>query len=144
MQISVRVDRDLRTVAMKSGGRRRDVLRLLKAALDKSRIDTRSQLDEAAGLAVLNSQIKQRLEAARIFAENGATADAVRETLEAALLQEFQPPQLDASAIAVEVDRAIATTGVSEPKQMGKVMGLLKGTTGGPGGHEIGRRASAD
>ena len=126
MSLSRRIAEDLRT-ALKSGDRLRlAVLRMLKAAVDKERIDSGRELDEAGVLAVLRRQCKQRREAAKMLAAGGAPADAERELAEAAMIEEYLPQMLGEDAIAERVDAAIAQTGASAGTDMGKVMALLK------------------
>ena len=126
MSLSRRIAEDMRA-ALKAGDKPRlAVLRMLKAAVDKERIDSGSELDEAGVQAVLRRQHKQRREAAKMLADGGAPADAERELSEAAMIEEYLPAMLGEDAIAERVEAAIASTGAAAPADMGKVMGLLK------------------
>ena len=114
-------------MALKSGDRQRlSVLRMLKAAVDKERIDSGSELDDGKVQAVLRRGRKQRQEAAKMLADGGAPADAERELAEVTIIDEYLPQMIDAQAIAAKVDAAIKETGAAAASDMGKVMGLLK------------------
>ena len=110
---------------------RKIVLKSLKAALDKERIDNGKPLDDASMLAVLRQQHKQRIEAAQIYSKHGNTTKADVENTEAKLIATYLPKQLDAEEIAKHVDVVIEQTQAQTPADTGKVMGgLAKVLTG--------------
>ncbi|MCY4324896.1 MAG: GatB/YqeY domain-containing protein [Betaproteobacteria bacterium] len=133
MSVAQRIADDLRS-SLKAGDKPRlAVLRMLKAAIDKERIDsaTGEELAEPAVIAVLRRQHKQRLEAAKMLADGGAAADAERERSEAVLIEQYLPQMLGAEAIAERVEAAIDKTSAATPADLGKVMGMLKGELAG-------------
>jgi uncharacterized protein YqeY len=76
-------------------------------------------------VAVLRRERKRRLEAANAFREGGGDERAAAEEAEAELIDDYLPAELSDEELADLVDGAITETGASEPKDMGKVMGLV-------------------
>jgi uncharacterized protein YqeY len=107
-------------------------LRLINAAIkDKqiaSRIDGQEQpLSEADILAILGKMVKQRLESARAYEEAGRLDLSERERAEIVIVEEFLPKQLTDEEVEVAIATAIADTGAVSIRDMGRVMGILKG-----------------
>ncbi len=97
-------------------------LRMLKAALMNREIEKGRALDEADSLQVVRQLVKQRRDAAEQFHAGGREDLVTRESAEAVFLERFLPPAADENAIAEAIAAAIAETGASGPKDMGKVM----------------------
>ena len=113
--------------AMKAGDKPRlAVLRSVSAAFKQREIDERTELDEPAVTAILDKLVKQRRESISQY-ENAGRDDLVAvEANELAVLQDYLPEQLDEAGIDAAVDEAVASTGASSVRDMGKVMGTLK------------------
>jgi uncharacterized protein YqeY len=75
--------------------------------------------------------IKQRREAAELYAQGKRPELAAKEEAEIAVIEGFLPQQLDEAAMAGAVAAAVAETGASGVKDMGKVMAALKAKHGG-------------
>ena len=98
-------------------------LRLLKTALVNRGIERgKEQLDEAEERQVLQQMVKQRRDAIDQFRAGGREDLAAKDEAEITLLNTYLPPAADASAIEAAVDAAIAETGATGVKDMGKVM----------------------
>lgn len=97
-------------------------LRMLKAALMNREVEKKRSLDEAEGLQVVSALVKQRRDAADQFRAGGRPELADREQAEITFLQRYLPPAADAATIAAAIEAAVAETGASSPKDMGKVM----------------------
>ena len=82
-------------------------------------------------LELLAKMIKQREESEKIYAEAGRAELAEQESSEVAIIREFLPRQLSDADMAEAIDKAIAETGASGMRDMGKVMGALKGRYAG-------------
>ena len=96
------------------------------AAIKQREVDERIQLDDTQVLAVLEKMIKQRRESITQF-EAGGRADLVaKETAELAVLQAYLPAQLRRAEVDALIAEAIAATGATTMKDMGKVMALVK------------------
>jgi uncharacterized protein len=112
--------------ALKAGDkRRREALNVLIAALKKERIDSGKQPSEADEFVVLKRERKRRAEATEIYLQAGRTELAENEKYEDGLLDEYLPEEVSADELSKLVDEAIAATGASSPKEMGKAMGYL-------------------
>src|SRR3954466_478673 len=115
-----RVQSDTRE-AMKAGERERvGALRMISNALQQE-----AKEGKADEVAVLRRERKRRLEAAAAFREGGGDERAAAEEAEAELIGNYLPAELSDEELAEIVDAAVAEAGVSDPKEMGKVMGLV-------------------
>ncbi|MDQ8038489.1 MAG: GatB/YqeY domain-containing protein [Pedobacter sp.] len=119
------------TDAMKDAMRAQDkerlgAIRLATAAIKQIEVDERVELDDARVLAVLEKMIKQRRESVTAFESGGRPELAAKETAEIAVLQAFLPAQLSDAEIDVLITAAIAEVGAKEPRDMGKVMNVLR------------------
>lgn len=104
---------------------RRDVLRM--AANAAYTVEKRNQkpLTEDEFLAVLTREVKTRRESVDAYTKAGRTDLAAKEQAEIAILEEYLPAALTEAEIGTLLDEAIAATGASNPRDMGKVMGWL-------------------
>ena len=122
MKLSDRVNGDI-TAAMKAKNQSRlSALRMLKAAIMNKGIEKGHDLDDAEVLQVVASLVKQRRDSIEQFAKAGRTDLVDKETGEIAVLEEYQPPAATAEEIDAAVVAAIAETGATTAKDMGKVM----------------------
>jgi uncharacterized protein YqeY len=107
--------------AMKAGEKERvHALRLVVSELQKAAKENGG--DE---LEVLQRERKRRMEAAEAYREGGRTDLAEAEELEAQLIAGYMPEQLSDSELDAIVGDAVAESGASSPKEMGKVMALV-------------------
>ena len=117
---------------MRSGeALRRDVLRMVQNAaytIEKREKRTLSDDDYAA---VIAKEVKTRRESVEAFRGGGREDLASKEEAEIAILAEFLPQQLTVDEIRALVDEAVAATGASSARDMGKVMGWLSPKTRG-------------
>ncbi|KOR32778.1 glutamyl-tRNA amidotransferase [Achromatium sp. WMS3] len=113
--------------AMKTGDKTRlGTIRLILAAIKQREVDERIELDDQQVLAILDKMVKQRRDAIAQF-EIAKRDDLVKkETFEIEVCQKYLPEALSTDAIASLIEQAIAATGASSPKDMGKIMGWLK------------------
>ncbi len=131
MSLRDRITEDMKT-AMRAGDKERlGHIRMLQAAIKQREVDERIQLDDAQVVATVEKMVKQRREAIVQF-EAGGRADLVaKENAEIVTLQTYLPAQLTESEIDALIAEAIAQTGAASVKDMGKVMGLVKGKAAG-------------
>jgi len=133
------------TAAMRSGDAlRRDVLRMAQNAVYLvEKRDQRTLGDEEIG-AILAREVKTRRESVDAFRKGGREDLVAKEEAEIAILTEYLPVQLDDAAISALVDEAIAATGASNARDMGKVMGWLSPRTKGRAdGRRVSERVAA-
>jgi len=102
------------------------VLRLVMAAIKQREVDERINLDDAQVIAVLDKMLKQRKESLDQFAKAGRDDLAKQESFEMEVIRKYLPEPVTEMEIAALVDAAVAETGATSRKDMGKVMGLLK------------------
>lgn len=106
-------------------------LRLVLAALKDKDIDARTKgnmdgISEAEILSMLQSMIKQRQESAKTYRDNARPELAAREEAEIAVIQRFLPAQLSEEEAKARIEAVIAELGVTEMRDMGKVMAEVK------------------
>jgi uncharacterized protein YqeY len=125
------ITEDMKT-AMKAGDKDRlKVVRLMLAAIKQIEVDTRTELDDAAVLAVITKMVKQRHDSIEAF-EKGNREDLVAiERAEILVLEDYLPEQLAAADLAALVDEVIQSTGATSIRDMGKVMGQIKAKAAG-------------
>jgi uncharacterized protein YqeY len=118
--------------AMRSGEKERlGVIRMITAAIKQREVDERISLDDAQVLSVLEKMIKQRKESL-VQVQAGNRPDLVdKESSEIVLLQGYMPSQLSDSELDALIADAITSTGAASIKDMGKVMGIIKGKAQG-------------
>jgi hypothetical protein len=105
---------------------RLSAVRLLLAALKQKEVDERVELSDADVLGIIEKMVKQRRESIVQY-EKAARADlAEQEKFEIGVLQAYLPQQMPEAEVAQAVAAAIAESGASGVKDMGKVMALLK------------------
>ena len=111
------------TAAMKAkDAARLSALRMLKAAIMNKGVEKGHDLDDADVLQVVSSLVKQRRDSIEQFEKAGRTDLVEKETGEIKVLELYLPPAASAADIEAAVAAAIAETGASSPKDMGKVM----------------------
>jgi hypothetical protein len=103
-----------------------DRLRLLSAAIQRREVDERIQLDDAQVLAAIDKLVKQGRESIEQYEKGGRPELAGKERADIAVWQKYLPQQLSEAEIDSLIAAAIAATGATGAKDMGKVMGELK------------------
>jgi uncharacterized protein len=126
MSLKGRITDDMKA-AMRSGEKERlGVIRMITAAIKQREVDERIVLDDAQVLSVLEKMIKQRKESITQF-QAGNRQDLVdKEAAEIALVQTYMPSPMTDAEIDALIGEAIAATGASSIKDMGKVMAIMK------------------
>src|SRR5215212_6608064 len=122
MAIAEDVNRAI-TDAMKAKDQTRLLpLRMLKAALMNREVEKGRALDENESRQVVSRLVKQRRDSIDQFLKGGRKDLADKETAEITVLESYLPPAVDDAALERAVDAAIASTGATSAKDMGKVM----------------------
>ncbi len=126
MDLKDRITEDMKAALRAHQAERLSAIRMLLAAVKQREVDSRTDADDAAVLAIVEKLIKQRKDAIAQF-EAGGRADLVaKETAEIGVLSAYLPQQMTEAEVGAAVDAAIAELGAVGPAAMGKVMGLLK------------------
>ena len=126
MSLKQRITDDMKT-AMKGGDKDRlGVIRLILAAIKQREVDERIVLDDAQVLAVIEKMIKQRRDSIAQFRAAAREDLATKEEYEVGVIQAYMPAQLSDAEVDAIIAKAIADSGASGAKDMGKVIGLVR------------------
>jgi uncharacterized protein YqeY len=111
-------------------------IRLMTAAMKDRDIAARGNgndegISEAEILSMLQSMIKQRQESSKMYRENDRRELADREEAEIKVIERFLPAQMSEEEMGAAIEAIIADIGAESIKDMGKVMGELKGKYAG-------------
>jgi len=118
------------TAAIAEAMRRQDSarlvpLRMLKAAFMNKSVEKGHELDDAEARQVVTSLVKQRRDSIEQFTRGGRQDLADKEALEIKVLETYLPPAVDPAAVDNAVADAIAETGATAAKDMGRVMKVV-------------------
>jgi len=120
--LAERISEDL-TAAMKAkDAARTGTLRMAKAALTNREIEQRVPLDDAESMKVLQGLVKQREDSVFHFRQASRPELVRKEEAEIEVLKEYLPPEASEADIDAAAQAAIAQTGASSPKDMGKAI----------------------
>jgi uncharacterized protein YqeY len=117
-----RLEGEVKQAMLARDGERRDALRLILTSLRSAEKDLMRPLTEDEELQVLQRERKRRNEAAEAFRAGGRDEKAAQEEAELAILEEFMPSPLSEEELEQIVDDAIAETGATSIRDMGRVM----------------------
>ena len=122
MRIAEVVEKDL-VVALKAQETLKlSVLRMMKAALMNKKVELGKAVDDPEALAVLRTLAKQRRESVEAFRKGGRDDLADKEEAEIKIVEAYLPVAASDDEIAAAVAAAIAETGASSAKDLGKAM----------------------
>lgn len=118
---------DAMKTAMKSKDKDRlGVIRMALAAFKQVEVDERIEVDETRSVVILDKMLKQRKDSLQQYQQAGRDDLAKQEAFEIEVIQEFLPAALSDEELDSLIKKALAETGASEMKDMGKVMAILK------------------
>jgi len=126
-----RISEDMKA-AMKAGDKDRlKVARLLLADIKRVEIDGRQELDEAGTLSVIERALKQRRDSIEQFAKGGRQDLVDAERAELAVIEAYMPARLSDQELETLISKAIADTGATGIRDMGRVMAAIKAGAAG-------------
>lgn len=121
--------------AMKARNERAvSTLRMVNATLKNADIEARASgrtVGDAEALAILQKMIKQRQESVELYKKGGRDDLVAQEEAEIAIISGYLPKQMSEDEMTAAIGAAVAETGASGMKDMGKVIGLLRGKFAG-------------
>ena len=126
MSLKERINDEMKAAMRARDSARLSAIRLLLAAVKQKEVDERIELDDAAVSSIVEKLIKQRKDSISQFQAAGRDDLVAAEQAELAVLQASLPEQLSAAEVEAAVIAAIAESGATSAKDMGKVMGLVK------------------
>ena len=104
---------------------RRDVIRMGLNAIKQVEVDERRTLSAEEAVAVLQKEVKKRRESIDEARKAGRQDIVQTETEQLAVLEVFLPKQMERSEVEALARQAVAETGATSAKDMGKVMAVL-------------------
>ncbi|MEW5966909.1 MAG: GatB/YqeY domain-containing protein [Pseudomonadota bacterium] len=131
MSLKDRITDDMKAAMRAKDSARLGTIRLLLAAIKQKEVDERIELDDTAVSSIVEKLIKQRKDSISQFQAAARDDLVAAEQAELGVLQAYLPEQLSAAEVEAAVVAAIAEAGAASPKDMGKVMGLLKSRLAG-------------
>ena len=130
-ELKERIFEDMKTGMRAKEKDRLMTIRSILAVIKQQEVDTREELGDTEVLAILDKLSKQRRESISQYSAAGRDDLVAQEELELGFIQEYLPEPLSEEEIHAYITEAIATTGASSMKDMGKVMAHLKPLTQG-------------
>jgi uncharacterized protein len=134
VNLSERVDSDLKTAMREKNAIKLGVLRMLKAAIMNAAIEksgSQSQLSDADATQVIRKQVKQRQDSIESFEKGGRAELVAKEKEELSILQSYLPQAMSADELSKIVRETIAEVGATSKAQMGAVMKALQAKVAG-------------
>jgi len=122
MTIVEQVEKDLPVALKAQEALKLSVLRMMKAALKNKQVELGRPPDDAQAVAVLRLLVKQRHESVELFRQGGRQDLADKEAAEIKIIESYMPAAATDEEIEAAVAVAIAETGATAPKDLGKVM----------------------
>lgn len=124
--LKLQINEAMKAAMRAKDSRRLGVIRLILAAVKQREVDERITLDDTQVLEALSKMLKQRRESITQYVAGARQDLADVEQYEVGVIQEFMPQQLSEQEVGAIVAEAIAATGATSVKDMGKVMGMVK------------------
>lgn len=126
-----RLQADLKTAMREKDTERRDTVRLLISEVKKKEIDQKHELHASEEIQLLQSQAKQRKDSIEQFQGGGREDLVAKEMSQLAIIESYLPQQMTDEELDDFIDEGITQSGAQDPKDMGKLMGLLSKSSAG-------------
>ena len=123
-----RLSDDMKT-ALKAGEKERlGVIRLMISAMKSADMEpsAKGPIDDAGIIAVLTKMVKQRRDSVEQYTNGKRPELAAKETAEIAIIEAYLPKMMGEAEAKAAIAAVLKETGVTSPKDMGKVMAALK------------------
>ncbi len=126
MSLEQQINDDIKAAMLARDQSRLDALRAIKAALllEKTKEGTTGEIPETIEMSLLRKLVKQRKEAAEIYAAQNRSDLAEPELFQAGIIEKYLPAGLSDEEITEKIRTIISESGANSMKDMGKVMGL--------------------
>ena len=131
MSLEQKITGDIATAMKAKDQMQLGTLRMLKAALVNKGIEKNRALEPAEELQVVSSLVKQRRDSIEQFTAGGRADLAAKEQAEIGILEAYLPPAVTPDELDRVITQAVADTGASGPKDMGKVMKAVMAAVAG-------------
>src|SRR3977135_2053453 len=134
MNLSERIDADLKDAMRAKDALKLSVLRMLKAALKNAAIEKSgadAEISDAEAAQVIRKQVKQRQDSIESFEKGGRAELAAKEKEELSILNSYLPQAMSGDEISKVVRETIAEVGATSKAQMGAVMKAVQAKVAG-------------
>ena len=125
--IKTQISNDVKDAMRSKDKDRLAALRLILAAFKQKEVDERIELSDEQSISVLNKMAKQHRDSIEQFGQANRDDLIKKERLELDIIESYLPEKLSEEEVSLLIDEAISETGANSAKDMGKVIGLLKG-----------------
>jgi uncharacterized protein YqeY len=129
-----KLEQDLKSALLSGDKSKVETLRTVKSALLNEAISAGARdtgLSDEQIQKVLARESKKRAEAAELYHKGGADERAEAELAEKAIIDSYLPQQMDEAELAKVIDEEIAKAGSPTMQDMGRIIGAVRGRTGG-------------
>ena len=130
-----KINDDLKVAMKGKDARGISTLRLVNSAIKNADIEARGQgkepLSDGDLLGLFQKMIKQRQESVELYDKGGRAELAAQEREEIAIISAYLPKQMSDDEVKAAIAAAVAETGAAGMKDMGKVIGALRGKYAG-------------
>ena len=133
-QLKKRITDDMKSAMKAKDKQALKAVRMILGAIKQKEVDDRIELDDAQVMAVIQKMVKQRKDSISQFSDAGRTDLVEVEEAELVIINSYMPEQLSDVEVVAAVDKAITDSGAVSMKDMGKLMGMLKGQLDGKAG----------
>ena len=127
MSLREQISQDMKSAMRDKDEARLSSIRMLWAAIQRREVDERITLDDSQIIAVTEKQIRQSREAVEQFQKGNRPDLAEKENRDITVCSAYLPAQASDDEVEKLINEAITTTGAASIKDMGKVVGILKG-----------------
>ena len=127
MSLKDQILADMKTAMREKQASKLESVRMLRAAIQRKEVDEQTEINDDDILAIVQKMIKQSQDAITQFTAGDRADLAEKEQAHVDNLKGYLPEQLGDDEVAAAVEAAIAQSGAQSMKDMGKVMGILKG-----------------
>ena len=127
MSLKDQILADMKTAMREKQASQLESIRMLRAAIQRKEVDDQTEIGDDDVLAIVIQMIKQSQDAIKQFTDGDRADLADKEQVHVDNLKGYLPEQLSEDEVAAAVDAAIAQSDAQSMKDMGKVMGILKG-----------------
>ena len=127
MSLREQILADMKTAMREKNASQLESIRMLRAAIQRKEVDDQVELSDDDVMAILQKQIKQSQDAISQFKAGDRPDLAEKEQIHVDNLMVYMPEQLSDEEVDAAITKAIESTGAESMKDMGKVMGVLKG-----------------
>ncbi len=131
MSLTEQLQTDMKSAMRDGDTQRRDTLRMVMAAAQNAAKEKRQPLTDEEALEIVTREVKKRRESIEAFHAAGRDDLADKEQAEIDVLSPYLPEQLGEDEVRALVVAAIAASGASSPRDMGRVMSQLMPTVKG-------------